>query len=395
MEVSWNPDDPAPGVRDLAAALGTAGPVFAAIDLCLLNPKRLELPPVAAAQKRELVRLDPTRFFAAGGDLAIAARDEDGLVFAVPEDRLAAWEQALAEIGPVERVEAGPAALVRALARSGIRDARVVRATPAGRQLLEIRDGRLATVRRPFGDAEPEIEETGGEGGGADRHVPPLLLEPWDEEIAAELRRRHRTVHVKPAPASLGFAPPYLTAVGAALEPERGLADTLATDELRGRQTRRRRLRLLAATAACAVALGMAGAAVDGRRDRALRELEARAAALAAPAEEARRLQSRAEELRAEILAIAAIEAERPRPLQGLLELTRTLPEEAWIESIRATPEGWQIDGYASDAAALVPVFEEDPRFEDVRSVAGTSPTRLNGVTYENFSLVLRRVRTP
>jgi hypothetical protein len=271
----------------------------------------------------------------------------------------------------------------------------VVRTTPAGRQLLEIRDGRLAAARRPFGDTEPELEEVGREEDGPDRPVLPLLLDPWDEEVAAELRRRHRTVHVKPVPGTLGFDTPFLTAVGTALEPERGLADTLVTDELRGRQSRRRRLRLLAATAACVVALGLAGAAFDGRRDQTLRELEGRAAALATPAEEARQLQSRAEGLRAEILAIAAIEAERPRPLEGLLELTRTLPEEAWIESIRATPEEWQIDGYARDAAALVPVFEEDPRFEDVRSVAGTSRTRLNGVMYENFSLVLRRVRAP
>ena len=92
---------------------------------------------------------------------------------------------------------------------------------------------------------------------------------------------------------------------------------------------------------------------------------------------------------------MAAIDRERPDPLRGLLELSQRLPEDAWIRSIRTGAGAIEIDGYARDAAALIPLFENDPRFEDVRFRSATSRAQIGDETYETFSLALDLVRAP
>ncbi len=104
-------------------------------------------------------------------------------------------------------------------------------------------------------------------------------------------------------------------------------------------------------------------------------------------------MQERAEALGRRTRAVSAIEAGRPDLLRALLELSERLPAGAWIRSIRAAEGEWEIDGYARDAAALIPLFENDPRFEDVRFRSATSRAQVGTETYENFSLALRVVR--
>lgn len=396
ITAEWDPDDPLPGLRSLADKLGFRGPVYAAVDLSLLSVRRLSLPPVSPEQKRRMIQLDPSRYFAAPGELVLAVRGEDGLVFAVSEPRLVAWTEALAEIGPVRRIDSGPVALARALVHSGAPDpATVVRGDGDSLQVLEIEDGRLRTARRPY--AGEAVSGGALEPAADDQRAPApaVFLEAQTDAMVRFAAARWGDVEARPLEEVGELEPEYLTALGAALKPESGWLDSLYTPEMerahKWREVRRRGLAL----ATLVAALAFTTLSIDGRRERALERLESRTVELAQQATEARDLRGRTEFLRAGALAIAAIEAERPRPLDGLLELTRRLPPEAWIESIRATTDEWQIEGYAPDAAALVPLFEDDPRFEDVRSVSGTSRTRLNGTTYENFSLILRRVRAP
>jgi len=396
MAAAWDPDDPLPGLRSLADELGFRGPVYAAVDLSLLSVRRLSLPPLPPEQKRRLIQLDPSRYFAAPGELVLAVRGEDGLVFAVSEARLVAWAEALAEIGPVRRIDAGPVALARALFHSGVHGpATVVRGDGDSPQVLEIEEGRLRTARRPYATAAVSSGALEPDAMDPRSPAPAVFLEAPSDALAHFAAARWGEAEARPLDEVGELEPAYLTALGAALEPESGWRHSLYTPEMerahKWREVRRNALALVALIAA----LVFTTLSIDGRRERALERLESRTVELAQQATEARALQGRTEFLRAGALAVAAIEEERPRPLDGLLELTRRLPPDAWIESIRATTGEWQIEGYAPDAAALVPLFEDDPRFEDVRSVSGTSRTRLNGTTYENCSLVRRRVRAP
>jgi hypothetical protein len=397
VETEWDPDDPLSGLRELADTIAVRGGVYAAIDLSLLVVRRLSLPPLLPRDKRRLIQLDPSRYFATPGDLVLAVRSEDDLVFAVQEPRFAAWVEALAEIGPIQRIEPGPVAFARALARTHApATAAVLREDGEKWQILEIRNGRLWMARRPYAGGATSITDSRSEGEGVDSDGPDVvLLDPRSDSLEAVAAQHWRDVEIGSLEGPPGLEPRYLTAYGAALESDSGWKESLFTTDLeRTQRWRRVRRRALAATALVA-AIVFALFSIDARRARVLEVLEARADEFAEPANEVLSLQTRAEEIRDDIVAIAAVEASRPQTLDGLLELTRRLPSDAWVESIRATPEEWQIDGYAPDAAALVPLFEGDPRFENVRSVAGTSRTRLSGRTYENFSLVLRRVRSP
>jgi Tfp pilus assembly protein PilN len=128
---------------------------------------------------------------------------------------------------------------------------------------------------------------------------------------------------------------------------------------------------------------------------RAEERLDEQIAQLQERASSALALQQQAEALDRQADAVVEIENTRPNPLEGLLELSEEFPEDAWIRSIRSAGGEVQIDGYAGDAAALIPLFENDPRFEDVRFLSGTSRTQFGNETYENFSLALRVVRAP
>lgn len=89
---------------------------------------------------------------------------------------------------------------------------------------------------------------------------------------------------------------------------------------------------------------------------------------------------------------VAAMGTGRPDPVAAFAALTRRLPPGAYLTALRASGSDWQIDGYAREAAPLVPRLEEDPLFSDVHFLTATSRTRLNRQVYESFSIALRLV---
>ena len=179
------------------------------------------------------------------------------------------------------------------------------------------------------------------------------------------------------------------------MKPESRWRQGLLTPELEAAIQRRRRLRSLSAWLACAAGLLFAATSVDAYRARVEESLDGRAADLQAQVESSLELQARWEELRQQLVAVSEVESRKPSALATLVQLSQLLPENAWIRTMRAEDGEWQIEGYARDAAALVPLFENHPYFRDVRSRAPTSRTQLGGDTYENFSLALRTIRAP
>jgi len=66
------------------------------LDLPLLFVKQVKLPPLAARDKANILRLEPERFFPVRAeDLIAVARASDDLVFATREAPLTAWVSAL------------------------------------------------------------------------------------------------------------------------------------------------------------------------------------------------------------------------------------------------------------------------------------------------------------
>ena len=389
-----NPRDVATSLREHLARGGGAGRIALALDLPLLLIKQVKLPALAAAEKRRILSLEPERFFATRGEEVVAsARTEDNLVFATREASVTAWVTALEELAPVEIVEPGPMALVRALARAGISDAAVLRDSQGegtGVGLLVLRGGRIDRARRVFGglrEAARVLREEPALPGA-------VFLAPWSEDgariVGTELG--DATARVEPLPTVAGVASQFLQALGAALALDRPSAAeaSLVTSELAARIGGRRRRERAVAIVACAAALVLAVSAIDGWRGRALATLQQDLPALRERAAPAVSLQSEIQAVQQEAQTIRAISLERPEPLRVLAALTRRLPPDAYVRSLRFAGTDWQIDGYAPNAARVLADLGGAPEFTDVHFVAATTPVILGSRTYETFALAFR-----
>src|SRR5881628_2971297 len=105
VEIAWDRESPDEAVQALGQHLGAVRRIAVAVDLPLLFTKRVKLPALPAAERRNMLRLEPERFFAVRSeDLVPAVRDDD-LVFAAKETQLAGWVAALQRIAPVDLVE--------------------------------------------------------------------------------------------------------------------------------------------------------------------------------------------------------------------------------------------------------------------------------------------------
>ncbi len=406
IEVSWDPEQPVEALAFLRERLGSARHVSVAIDLPLLRTKRLSLPPIPGEEKRKLLGMEPDRFFATrGGDLVFAVSGGDDLVFAVPEELAMVWREGLKEVGPLESMEPSPRAVMRAFRKSGLDTAVVLLDHQDGSLgLLDIHKGALRQSRRLFRgiDALPEalerLESSDSEGAGAGEGegdaggspVRTVFLHPWDDVRARELVEKTGSLEVIPAPDPGGAGSEFLVAYGTLLGGGDAWRESFLTPEIEGRLQGRRHIRLGVATVAFVVALVFAGQSLDRSRERALSRLDTRISSLQERASRALDLQARARALGAEMTALDSIQAHRPDPLTGILRLTERLPEEAWIRSLQTTGADLEINGWARNAAALIPILENDPHFRDVRFLSGTSRTQMDGETYDLFALALR-----
>lgn len=396
LEAAWDPDRPEEAVQAIQDTLGPAQQVAVAIGLPLLLVKRVKLPPVPAPDRAAILQLEPQRFFAVRlEDYVATVRDDDDLVFAAREAPLTQWLTALRILGPIQRVEPGPLALARALGDRNMNEAVVLLDASdrgAGVGLVEIHDGRLARVRRLYGELPDAAAALGGNGHPAPDRI---MVSPWNEERGGMLAARLPGARVEPLPQLGEVAPPFATAYGAALGTDRPLVGALMPDQLRA-EIRRRRLRdLLLAGLAAVVGLIFALTSVSARKDRAARDIEARIQALSAPAAQALAVQNRLETLNRQAGAIARIQAQRADPLAVLLALSKRLPQGAYLRSMRIAAGDWQIEGYATQAAQLIQVLGAAPEFRNVHFLSATNRVQVEDRSYETFSLAFRFVPAP
>jgi hypothetical protein len=396
VEAQWDPERPEEAVQTIRDSFGSSRHVAVAIGLPLLLVKRIQLPPVPAADRAAILQLEPQRFFAVRlEDLIATVRDEDDLVFAAREAPLTQWLAALRLLGPIHRVEPAPLALARALAEHNTRDAVVLldgSDTGSGIGLIDIRDGRVTQVRRVYGQLADAAPALGGNGHPGPTNI---LVAPWNEERGRLLAARLPAATIEPLPAIGDMGAPFLSAYGAALGTERPLVGALMPDQLRSEIGGRRRRSLVLAGLAAILALAFAVTSLSVRQDRSAREIESRIAALSAPAAQALALQTRLETLNRQAGAIQRVEAQRADPLALLLALSKHLPADAYLRSMRIAAGEWQIEGYATQAAQLIQVLGDVPEFRNVHFLSATNRVQVEDRSYETFSLAFRFVPAP
>ncbi|MFQ6104236.1 MAG: PilN domain-containing protein [Candidatus Glassbacteria bacterium] len=86
--------------------------------------------------------------------------------------------------------------------------------------------------------------------------------------------------------------------------------------------------------------------------------------------------------------SIGEIESERMNWLDLLNDISKILPEDAWLTRIELEKgKPVLLAGMTSSAAKLIPVLEESPMLEDVKFEAPTTTTTVDGKQVENFRI--------
>ena len=217
-------------VSQLSAAAGDVRAIGLAIGLAHLYVKQVTLPPVSHAERRQMLSVEPERWFAVaqGAPTAVSLTPAGDIALGADGAFVDACVRAFAKWAPVMRVEAAPLALARALTAAGHRSATAaIDAGVAEVGLIETHDGALRTVRR---------------ARAVDLSSPPAS-----------------------PPAAAGLDPAFSVALGAALGFDGSIDAMLLTPALERSFVKAQRRRLVtwaaAATLAVATALWSAGVA--------------------------------------------------------------------------------------------------------------------------------------
>lgn len=89
------------------------------------------------------------------------------------------------------------------------------------------------------------------------------------------------------------------------------------------------------------------------------------------------RLQKQREALLKEIAELDQIRSEEVSKIEILKELTRLLPDTAWIWNLKYHGKEIEISGYADSASDLIPLLDKSPFFEKVEFLATVTKERL------------------
>jgi len=388
MEAEWSSAAPAETVAALRERFGTGSLIAVAVDTSALFVKRVALPPLPLEERRRMLAIDPERYFPVRGEEIVVAVRDDDLIFAAHAEQFDRWTEALATLGAVERVEPAPMALARYLVRHGATDGLLVMAHPDDRDCAVARldGGQVRTVRR-IPNATEAIAIAARAMGTAPGAA---YLYPWRDDVASALADGLAETPVEQVPVPGGLTEPFVCAVGAGQGIDDGPESVFVSPSLARRQAARRRWRAVGAVTAVAAACVLLFASYGASRSRVLRSLDQRITERRAVAAEVQDLQEELAGLQREIGTLDRVESDRVDPLDVLLALTRTLPPDAHVRTIHNAGDEWELDGYARDAARLIPVLEESSVFGAVRFRNATTRVRVGNENYENFALALR-----
>lgn len=351
-ELPFTPDRLDDMVSQLALAAGDVRGIGLAIGLARLHVKQVKLPPVPHAARRQMLGVEPERWFAVakGAPTAVALSADGDIALGADGALVDACVRAFSKWSQVRRVEAAPFALARALRAAGHATAiAALDAAPGEVGAIEVSGGQLSGVRR---------------ARASDLAASPVA-----------------------PPLSNGLDPAFNVALGAAIEFDASIETMLLTPALErgfiGAQRRRVMTWAAAAMASVVVAVWAAGVS----RDRLLTALETELAAARTASEAGATLSMRAMAIDRELAAISATTASRADVVAAMAALGARLPREAVAQRVRVVANEWQIEGNATTAAAVLTALAAEPRFERVRFLAPSNRFRDGTGDRETFAI--------
>ena len=339
-------------VSQLSAAAGDVRAIGLAIGLAHLHVKQVKLPPVSHAARRQMLSVQPERWFAVaqGAPTAVSLTPAGDIALGADGAFVDACARAFSEWAPVMRIEAAPLALARALTAAGHRSATAAIDAAVGEVgLIETHDGALRTVRR---------------ARAVDLASPPAS-----------------------PPSAEGLDPAFSVALGAALGFDGSIDAMLLTPALERGFVNGQRRRLVtwaaAATLAVATALWSAGVA----RERQLSALEGELSAARAASRSGSALALRAMSIDREMAAINITTHTRPDVITALAALGVRLPVDAVAQRVRVVGSEWQVEGNAKKASSVLAALAAESHFGKVRFLAPSNRFREGVDDRETFAI--------
>jgi len=131
-----------------------------------------------------------------------------------------------------------------------------------------------------------------------------------------------------------------------------------------------------------ALALIAWGASFPIKDELRLRQLQAENGKLAPAVEALRREENQLERLRKEVTFLSALNQRRGEVLRVIDELSKTIPNNAYLSNLRYRGGVLEVQGNAENASALIPVLERSPLFENVGFNAPSNRGRDNRETF-------------
>lgn len=387
FEVEWDPDLPGPAVAGLVAAMGPGGVVAAAIHPSLLRVRRLDLPPLPIGERRRALEMEPDRHFAVlDQTLVFSLPGNASVAFAASRAQVDAWLDALAELGPVVRLEPAAVAVMRALnAVGGPQDAQLARFGPdGGMEWCVVRDGRLKDARHIF---EPGPDVLAADPEGPEPRA--TYVDPWPPPTMPDGDGES----CRPFPEPRAIPGRFLAAYGAALDTSADWEEGFLTEKFRRRLLRRNFMRTAGALLVLTVAVAFLLLSWGAYRQRVEESLDAQLGRLHTQAAPVIELRTEVAALEQSLAELDRVRTGRPDVLGTLQALSGLLPPDTWIRRLTASGPNWQIEGSAENAASLVPLLERHPRIEDVRFVGATTRMEGNNDAYDTFTLAFRSTR--
>ena len=96
-----------------------------------------------------------------------------------------------------------------------------------------------------------------------------------------------------------------------------------------------------------------------------LNSLNAEIKVLVSEAENIDRIKARSREIGDRIDYLNTVLLGKVPFIDLLRELSRIIPESAWIQNLKYSDNGLQLDGHAASASELIPLLEDSPLFEE------------------------------
>ena len=339
-------------VSQLSAAAGDVRVIGLAIGLAHLHVKQVKLPPVSHAERRQMLSVEPERWFAVaqGAPTAVSLTPAGDIALGADGAFVDACVRAFAKWAPVMRVEAAPLALARALTAAGHRSGTAaIDAGVAEVGLIETHDGALRTVRR---------------ARAVDLSSPPAS-----------------------PPAAAGLDPAFSVALGAALGFDGSIDAMLLTPALERSFVNAQRRRLVTWAAAATLAVATALWSADVARERQLSALEGELTAARAASRSGSALALRAMSIDREMAAINITTHARPDVITALAALGARLPVDAVAQRVRVVGTEWQVEGNAKKASSVLAALAAEPRFGKVRFLAPSNRFRDGADDRETFAI--------